>query len=91
MSDTDKKNEKGNPLHSTTTHGPGSTQNPSKPLDSSEDLQGNSRPQNATFPKEKPYFPDNWVDPTAFLRDNNHRSATYRVNRPTIMTSTKKS
>lgn len=65
MSDSDKKNEKGQmPFQGQPTHGSGSSQDPSKPLHGSEDVQGNSRAQNATFPSKKtPYFPDHWVDP----------------------------
>lgn len=43
------------------THGPGLPSNPSKPLSSSEDLEGTSRPQHAVYPKENFDFDLSWV------------------------------
>jgi hypothetical protein len=65
MSDMAKKTGKSEiPFQGQPTHGSGSLQNPSKPLHPTEDLQGVSRAQNATFPVgDVPYFPADWVEP----------------------------
>jgi len=49
------------PFYHQPTHGNGDPSNPSKPLHSTQDLQGQPRPQNAVYPPTKVSFPKKWI------------------------------
>src|SRR5271155_844015 len=61
--DLEKKNPSGNvEFINQLTHGKGPKQNPSKVLDSDSDVSGKPIEQKAVFPKEKMFFPPEWLN-----------------------------
>lgn len=62
MLDEEKRNEHGHvSFEGGLTHGKGSSENPSYEINPEKDLQGNNRPQSATFPKKPIYIEPDFI------------------------------
>jgi hypothetical protein len=72
VTDLDKEVQGKVPFIAQPTHGKGSAQNPSKPLHSSEDLEGKPRPQNAVFPKEPTVLEKQWLESTSMPKSKEY-------------------
>lgn len=61
--DVNKPDSNGDiPFYHQPTHGAGPASNPSKPLSSTVDVEGNAGIQNAVYPTNKTYMPASWLE-----------------------------